>query len=85
MRMIVTAEGGAKVYGKHLSKGDEFHCSKKEAVLWEGLARASSYSTKQMMPDNQKSNAAAEQQNSSPRRRGRPPGSYNRSDMRAED
>jgi hypothetical protein len=69
MRMIVTVRQ-ARVYGKVLKEGDEFECPDKEARLWGVLARAK---------------PADEISEPERRRRGRPPGSYSRRDMRAED
>ncbi|WLA80299.1 hypothetical protein [Bradyrhizobium elkanii] len=88
MRMVVTAPR-AKVYGKSLSAGQEFDCPDKEAKLWAALAWAHPVSPVRTVEitrtDGDPVTFAAADEDAPPKRRGRPPGSYNRRDMRADE
>lgn len=75
MKMIVTAPK-VSVYGKVMKAGDEFECPDKEARLWGAMARAK--------PSEDQTETMRAEQDAQPRRRGRPPGTYARRDMRAE-
>lgn len=71
-RMVLTV-GRARVYGKVMTRGQEFDVPEKEARLWGALARAK--------PKTYETAAETAEPSEKPARRNR----YRRSDMRADD
>ncbi len=88
MRMVVTARK-ASVYGRSLVAGEQFDCPDKEAKLWSALARAHPVSDVpsviELTEIDPEAEVVIETTELAPRRRGRPPGSYSRRDMRADE
>ncbi|WLB14815.1 hypothetical protein QIH87_50255 (plasmid) [Bradyrhizobium elkanii] len=87
MRMVVSAPV-AKVYGKPLRAGQKFDCPEKEAKLWAALSRAHPVSAQREVEIAEVETdtiVAVGDGEPAPKRRGRPPGSYSRRDMRADE